>query len=430
MSSRFYRLSNVVSLRRSTQERSPLVKIGTIAVALLAGLFPAVPAVASDYLLSPGDQLQLGVLGVLSEPQKAEVGVDGMVSFPLVGEVKAAGRTLKDVRADVRDILTRQPFRRHGSDLGVSTYSIVPNEVSLQISEYRPVYVSGDVLHPGQVIYRPGLRVRQAVAMTGGFGGKERSESELVQLRNKYETAALDFARFTLQADALSAELGLASERAKQTTFPSVNPATTTAIVNEEKERSAAREQAFDSKRSFLKSTLDQSEVRIGVLETQVVNEQKGADLDAAEVTTVDALFHKGVVPASRLTDVRRSSLLSSSRALQTKIAVEDAKRDRTDLQSKLDSLDRDRKVELLTDLEKANSVMRSAAVEMQGLQRQLALQGDVSDGVQIMIFRNGSDAAHGVISNEDAELLPGDTLDIKILRQESATSPQITADK
>jgi polysaccharide biosynthesis/export protein len=430
MSSRFYRLSNVVSLRRSTQERSPLVKIGTIAVALLAGLFPAVPAVASDYLLSPGDQLQLGVLGVLSEPQKAEVGVDGMVSFPLVGEVKAAGRTLKDVRADVRDILTRQPFRRHGSDLGVSTYSIVPNEVSLQISEYRPVYVSGDVLHPGQVIYRPGLRVRQAVAMTGGFGGKERSESELVQLRNKYETAALDFARFTLQADALSAELGLASERAKQTTFPSVNPATTTAIVNEEKERSAAREQAFDSKRSFLKSTLDQSEVRIGVLETQVVNEQKGADLDAAEVTTVDALFHKGVVPASRLTDVRRSSLLSSSRALQTKIAVEDAKRDRTDLQSKLDSLGRDRKVELLTDLEKANSVMRSAAVEMQGLQRQLALQGDVSDGVQIMIFRNGSDAAHGVISNEDAELLPGDTLDIKILRQESATSPQITADK
>jgi polysaccharide biosynthesis/export protein len=396
---------------------------------LLSGVLQAVPAVASDYLLSPGDQLELGVLGVFSEPQKAEVGVDGMVSFPLVGEVKAAGRTLQDVRADVRDILTRQPFRRHGSDLAVSTYSIAPNEVSLQISEYRPVYVSGDVLHPGQVIYRPGLTVRQAVAIAGGFG-KERSEGQLVQLRNKYESAALDFARSTLQADALKAELGPANEPAKQTTFPGADLATTRAIANEEKERSAAREQAFDSKRSFLKSALDQSEVRIGVLETQVVNEQKGADLDAAEVTTVNDLFHKGVVPASRLTDVRRSSLLSSSRALQTKIALEDAKRDRTDLQSKLDSLDRDRKVELLTDLEKANSVMRNAAVELQGLQRELALQGDVSDGVQIMIFRNGSDAAHGVISNEDAELLPGDTLDIKILRQDSTTSAQITADK
>jgi polysaccharide biosynthesis/export protein len=430
MTSRFYLLSNLVSLRRSTQEHSPLVTIGTMAVALLAGLLPAVPAVASDYLLSPGDQLELGVLGVLSVPQKAEVGVDGIVSFPLVGEVKAAGRTLKDVRADVRDILTRQPFRRHGSDLGVSTYSIVPNEVSLQISEYCPVYVSGDVLHPGQVIYRPGLRVHQAVAMTGGFGGKERSESELVQLRNKYESAALDFARSTLQADALDVELGMANDSAKQTTFPSVDMATTTAIVNEEKERSAAREQAFDSKRSFLKRALDQSEVRIGVLETQVGNEQKGADLDVAEVTTVDDLFRKGLVQAARLTDARRSSLLSSSRALQTKIALEDARRDRTDLQSKLDSLDRDRKVELLTDLEKANSVMRNAAVELQGLQRQLALQGDVRDGVQIMIFRNGSDAAHGVISNEDAELLPGDTLDIKILRQESATSAQITSDR
>ena len=329
----------------------------------------------------------------------------------------------------MRDILTRQPFRRRGSDLGVSTYSIAPNEVSLQISEYRRVYVSGDVLHPGQVMYRPGLTVRQAVAIAGGFG-KERSEGQLVQLRNKYESAALDFARSTLQADALSAELGLANEPAKQTTFPGADLATTRAIANEEKERSAAREQAFDSKRSFLKSALDQSEVRIGVLETQVGNEQKGADLDAAEVTTVDDLFHKGLVQAARLMEVRRSSLLSSSRALQTKIALEDAKRDRTDLQSKLDSLDRDRKVELLTDLEKANSVMRNAAVELQGLQRELALQGDVSDDVQIMIFRNGSDAAHGVISNEDAELLPGDTLDIKILRQESAKSAQITADK
>jgi polysaccharide export outer membrane protein len=430
MSSRFYLVSKLMSFRRSTRERSPLVTSGTIAFALLAGLLKAVPAVASDYLLSPGDQLEVGVLGVLSEPQKAVVGVDGMVSFPLVGEVKAAGRSLQDVRADVRDILTRQPFRRHGSDLGVSTYSIAPNEVSLQISEYRPVYVSGDVLHPGQVIYRPGLTVRQAVAMAGGFGGKERSESELVQLRNKYESAALDFARSTLQADALSAELGLANEPAKQTTLPGADLATTRAIANEEKERSAAREQAFDSKRSFLRSALDQSEVRIGVLETQVVNEQKGADLDAAEVTTVNDLFHKGVVPASRLTDVRRSSLLSSSRALQTKIALEDAKRDRTDLQSKLDSLDRDRKVELLTDLEKANSAMTNAAVVLHGLQRELALQGDVSDGVQIMIFRKGSDAAHVVVTNEDAELLPGDTLDIKILRQQSATSPQITADK
>ena len=77
-----------------------------------------------------------------------------------------------------------------------------------------------------------------------------------------------------------------------------------------------------------------------------------------AEVTKVDDLLRKGLVQAPRLLEARRSSLRSASRALQTKIALEDAKRDRTDLQSKLDSLDRDRKVELLTDLEKANSVM------------------------------------------------------------------------
>lgn len=169
------------------------------AVLALFAFSSAFPATAADYLLSPGDTLELVVLDVFREPQKAAIGIDGLVSFPLVGDVRAAGRTLKDVRSDIRDALTRQPLRRAraepgSSTSGSSTYSITPNDVSLQIAEFRAVYVSGDVAHPGQVTYRPGLTVRQAVAMAGGYG-RERSEDKQVDLLTKLDRASLDFAK-------------------------------------------------------------------------------------------------------------------------------------------------------------------------------------------------------------------------------------------
>ncbi len=388
-----------------------------IAFAVMIICLSANPATAAEYLLSPGDTLELSVSGVLREPQKATVGIDGMISFPLVGDVRAAGRTLNDVRSDVRDALTRQPFRRQASDTGASTYSIMANEISLQIVEFRPVYVSGDVLHPGQVSYRPGLTVRQAVAVAGGFG-RERSEGRLIELQYKYDRAALDFAKYGLQANSIEVELGRGNNLDNPQAFAGVDPSAVKAMAAAEEEGRAARQQAFDAKRTFLNLALKLSSRRIETLESQVENEQKGADLDAAEVLSVDELFHKGLVPASRLTEVRRSSLLSSSRALQTRIALEDAKRDSSELQSKLNGLDHERKVQLLADLEKANSNMRNAALDMQGARRELSLEGDVSTGVQISIFRNRSDGAHGAIADEDAELLPGDTLEITTIRR------------
>lgn len=379
-------------------------------------------AIGAEYLLGPGDTLELTVMGALRETQRAAVGVDGMVSFPLVGDVHAAGRTLSDVRSQVRDTLTSQPFRRQALDPGPSTYTIAANEISLQIAEFRPVYVSGDVLHPGQVAYRPGLTVRQAVAVAGGFG-RDRTEGRRIEVRNRYARAALDFAKFSLQARSLEKELGSNNDKNDSPSFDDVDASAVKAMETEVEERSAARRQTFDARRDFLNVALDHSAHRVKTLESQADIEQKGADLDAAEVVSVDGLFQKGVIPVSRLTDVRRSSLLSSSRALQTKVALEDAKRDFSELQSRVDDLDRERKVQLLTDRETANSNMRSAALEMLGARRELNLEGDATAGVRITIFRKQSDRVHGSVADEDAELDPGDTVEIRLAPQGPATA-------
>ena len=414
----------VAAARRGSRARA----IWTAPLVAVVSFCFALPAAAADYLLNPGDMLELSVIGAFHEPQKATVGIDGLVSFPLVGEVPAAGRTLKDVRADIRNRLTSQPLRRQTSEPGPPTYSITPNDVSVQITEFRPVYVDGDVLHPGQFTYRPGLTVRQAVSIAGGYG-RERSEGRLVELQNKLDRASLDYARASLQADSLEAELGKGAAQDDASTLAGVNPSILKAMAAEEEERRTAREQAYESKRTFLKSALDLSHRRIDALQSQVENEQKGADLDAAEVVSVDELFHKGLVQASRLTDVRRSSLLSSSRALQTTVALEDARRDLSETQSKLDGLDHDQRVLLLTDLETANANLRNASIEMEGARRALSLEGDVATGVEIVVFRPGADAAHGAPVDEGAELLPGDTVTVTIVRRENAAAGRKTAE-
>jgi polysaccharide biosynthesis/export protein len=410
-----------VSSRRLKQVWSIFhLSIIQITVALIGICVWSSPAGATEYSLSPGDSLELNVIGVPELRQRAEVGSDGLISLPFVGDIQAAGRTLKDVRSEVQAALTRQPFRRAAnSETGsASVYTIAPAEIYLRIAEFRPVYVTGDVAHPGQVAYQPGLIVRQAVALAGGYG-RDRAETGLTDFQTKYDQAALDFARYSLKVQRIEAELGRPHGSDKLQGFRDVPASTVSAIAAEEEESRLAREQALKSKQDFLNNALEQSSHRIDALLTQADNEQKGAELDAAEGVSVDDLFRKGLVPASRRTEVRRSSLLSASRALETRVAVEEGKRDRSDLQGKLDSLNRDHKVELLQDLGTATSNMRNAGLEMQGLQQKLGVEGDVRPGIQVLIFRQGSsDIRRRTTADEDAELLPGDTLEITIVRQ------------
>lgn len=44
---------------------------------------------------------------------------------------------------------------------------VTPDQVMLANSEFRPVYLNGDVAKPGEQTFRPGMTVRQAVALAG-----------------------------------------------------------------------------------------------------------------------------------------------------------------------------------------------------------------------------------------------------------------------
>lgn len=123
----------------------------------------------SSYKLAAGDVISIRVLGEDEfTREKIRLTDAGTISFPTIGEIKVLGRTVGDLEAIIV--------------AGLKGRILVNPKVSVQIEEYRPFYINGMVDKPGGYPFQPGLTVRKAVSLAGGF--KERaSPSKIFVIR-------------------------------------------------------------------------------------------------------------------------------------------------------------------------------------------------------------------------------------------------------
>ncbi len=110
----------------------------------------------TNYVIGPGDVLDISVWKEAALTKLVTVLPDGNISFPLIGEVKAEGLTIKQLMQKLEDKLRR--FVPH-PNLSVAIHEVN----SLQI------YVIGKVHNPGRYIINTNLNVLQALAMAGGL---------------------------------------------------------------------------------------------------------------------------------------------------------------------------------------------------------------------------------------------------------------------
>ena len=111
----------------------------------------------AEYVLGPEDQVTVKVYEWPDVGGDFKVGADGKISVPLVGVINASGVSTAQLEEVVVGILKQQ-----------SRFNDSPS-VSVQIKEYRPFFILGDVQKPGAYAFRPGLTVLQAVSTAGGF---------------------------------------------------------------------------------------------------------------------------------------------------------------------------------------------------------------------------------------------------------------------
>ena len=125
------------------------------------GTAPALPAASAsgDYVLAPADAVEMTVFHQPDLTTQSKIANDGSVQFPLVGELKIGGLTLRDARELIR--------KRYNADY------LVDPQVYLNVVAYaqRKFTILGQVTTPGTYVMPGGehLGLMEAIGMAGGF---------------------------------------------------------------------------------------------------------------------------------------------------------------------------------------------------------------------------------------------------------------------
>jgi len=123
-------------------------------------------ASAVDYRLGAGDKIRVTVYGEADLSGDFEVDGTGTISMPLLGPQKIGSMRLRDVEALIRDQLAAGYLKNP--------------RLSVEVLNYRPFYIYGEVRNPGSFPYVYGMKMLNAIVLAGGYTGRARKERFLV----------------------------------------------------------------------------------------------------------------------------------------------------------------------------------------------------------------------------------------------------------
>ena len=126
-----------------------------------------VPAQDSGYPLNAGDAVRIHVY---NEPdlsfESLLIGQNGRIPYPFLGELKVSGKSASELQKLLVD--------------GLQPDYLVDPRISVSIVRYRPFFVNGEVKSPGGKDFQPGLTLRKAISLAGGFTERANKKEILV----------------------------------------------------------------------------------------------------------------------------------------------------------------------------------------------------------------------------------------------------------
>jgi protein involved in polysaccharide export with SLBB domain len=121
--------------------------------------------------LGPNDRLRITVFGQPTLTGEYTLDGNGVLAFPLIGNVPANGSTASELQQKIASKLNPD-------------YLINPS-VSAEIVTRRPFYVVGEVEHPGNYPYVTDMTALNAIAMAGGFTRRARKNDFYIRRLDK-----------------------------------------------------------------------------------------------------------------------------------------------------------------------------------------------------------------------------------------------------
>lgn len=375
------------------------------------------------YKLGPGDILQISVFGVADFTRRVTVNIDGNISVPFLGELHGEGRTIGDLRVALTDGL-RKDGRIQSAD------------VSVEMVELRPFYISGDVSRPGAVPYRPGLTVRHAIALAGGYDAlRFRTENPLMaapDLKSENEGLWIDLVRQKARAISLKAELNKRPEIDLNSLYSApLQRKTLDEIAAFEESDLRMRLDNYAKQRTFLQIALRNAENTVKALEDRQARNEESIRLQQDAVDRMNISATKGLVMANRVDDERRSLAEIRSQQGDTEARLVQARHDRDELARNIEVQDEQHNTQLNDSLRDTSIEIEKLAGRIRASSEKLLYTGAVKaqmrgdqGGPSLVIYRKNGEQTMQIAAQEDTPIRPDDILEISIRPEQMVASP------
>lgn len=376
--------------------------------------------VVLEWIASTGDYKEWTVLN-----GEYTVSNAGEISVPLIGTLKAAGRTPSQLASDIGNGLKRRTGLMQAPD------------ATVQIVAYPPIFVTGHVERPGEYAYTPGLTVLQAVALAGGRarrrdGGGLDMEVDQIRYYGELQKTEIDLPRLQARRARLQAELNDKAEIAFPDELLAAPQGSTKEIMNEEASIFVARAEAF--KRQL--DSLDELRVLLTnetkVLAEKIASMDRQIKIAQDELTDVSVLAQKGTVTRSRESEMERLLAGLQGDRLDLALASMRASQKISETEREATTLKGQRRTEITKDLQSVQSDMEQLMLKRQNTQAVLLATGAAvlrqtkgsaidAEPLNFTIIRHGG--KEELASTEAIQLLPGDVLKVELVIEPAQTS-------
>jgi polysaccharide export outer membrane protein len=342
-----------------------------------------------------------------------EVDAQGEVSLPLVGRIKAEGRSIACLEAVIAE--------RHAK-----TFSM-PASVSAAFASRAPVLVAGAVRDEGSYNYTQGMTLRHVLALAGASPSQSTRAADVALMARKEELDDL------MEGNRLKM-LALASARAGSATMPMnkvqhIDPNLT--VGNDRLEIEAAnlraRVEAQSRKQKELTAHIEGGRARIELLIEEKARLERHTMNQQARLKDLRDLNARGITPASRLsadeailTTLERALFEIKSQLLQAESKLE---ADVRALDALADENEQAIAAEMREGAEEADAIKAQlAAIQFQLNSRPQGISGASSAiAHRYTIVRTTTQGTARSEANLESAILPGDIVEIEILDQRVA---------
>lgn len=393
----------------------------TASDAQISGSAVESPAPSGDYRLAPGDRL---IIMVYDQPQlSGQFIVDGGggILLPLAGGVSLSGLTLAEAQQIIQDRFAD----------GV----LVQPAVSVRITEYRPIFVTGNVRKPGSYRFMIGQSVKAAIAAAGGEGEPLEqnfnsavsdyitAEQRVRQLEADHSILVMRKARLEAQRDGndnfvMPMLVGLSRRNVDFELAYSTETDTFSRLA----EMYRSQVQALQNQRPRI-------EAEIKAVTNQIAKQNERLAIVNSRLADLEGLFSKGLLRKEVLLNQQIEKSLVEGQVSNLEAQVARLRQNMGDLDVKLGDVRAGYLRQTLAELQDTSQRLRDVETSIGPARRLLVVKsqgagGNVDDpeySIRISRVRDGGMST--VDATDESMLSPGDVVEVKLKRRLSDDS-------